>query len=98
MFRLGLSARQPSRSSELRKRLKEQVARVMALAPDVGVSITEISCGSPGCPDSEIVVLILREGAPTQAAKLHGAMDAISDQAIVEAFAARAAEDARQRG
>lgn len=82
----------------MRTHLKQQVARVMALEPDVSLSITELSCGSPGCPDSEIIVLILREGAPTQAAKLHGAMDAISDQAIVEAFAARAAEDQRARG
>ena len=95
MFRLGLSARQPSRSSELRARLKAQVARVMALDAEASVSVTEIACGSPGCPDSEIVVLILRDGAPTQGAKLHGAMDAISDQAIIDAFAARAAEEAK---
>jgi hypothetical protein len=89
MFRLGLSARR-SRSSELRAHLKAQVARVMALEDGVVVSITEISCGAADCPDSELVVLILREGTPPQAAKLHGAMDGISDEAIVAAFAVRA--------
>lgn len=91
MFRLGLSARQ-SRSSEIRAHLKAQVARVMALEAGVAVSITEISCGAAGCPDSEIVVLILREGEPPKAGKLHGAMDAISDEAILAAFAARVDE------
>ena len=91
MFRLGLSARQ-SRSSEMRAHLKAQVARVMSLDAGVAVSITEISCGAAGCPDSEIVVLILREGEPPKAGKLHGAMDAISDEAILAAFAVRADE------
>jgi hypothetical protein len=97
MFRLGVSARQPSRASEMRAHLKAQVARVMGLDEGAVVSITEISCGAAGCPDSEIVVLILREGFPTQAAKLHGPMDCIPDLAIADAFAARAEEKARER-
>lgn len=93
MFRLGLSARPPSPSAQLRKQLKAQVARVMGLEPDVAISITEISCGAAGCPDSELVVLILREGAPPQVGKLHGAIASISDQAIAAAFAPVAAEN-----
>ncbi len=61
----------------------------MGLDPDVTVSITEISCGAAACPDSELVILILREGAPPQVGKLHGSMSAVSDQAIAEAFAPR---------
>jgi hypothetical protein len=89
MFRLGLSARSPSRATEIRAQLKAQVARVMGLDPDVTISITEISCVAAGCPDSELVILILREGAPPQVGKLHGPMAAVSDQAIAEAFAPR---------
>ncbi len=77
----------------MRAGLKAQVARVMALEEGVVVSITEISCGAANCPDSEIVVLVLREGHPPQAVKLHGAMDGISDEEIRQAFAARAAEE-----
>ncbi len=64
----------------------------MELDPDVTVSITEISCSADGCPDLELVVLILREGAPPQVGKLHGPMTAVSDQMIAEAFAPRANE------
>ncbi|MDP2357909.1 MAG: hypothetical protein Q8M31_17845 [Beijerinckiaceae bacterium] len=87
MFRLGLSARRASQPTQVRAQLKAQVARVMALEPDVTVSITEISCVAAGCPDSELVVLVLREGAPPVVGKLHGPMTAVSDQAIAEAFA-----------
>jgi hypothetical protein len=97
MFRLGLSARAPSHSSQSRARLKAQVARVMALASDVVISITEISCGAANCPDAELVILILREGAPPQVAKLHGPMDRISDESIVTAFVSRAEEEAQLR-
>lgn len=94
MFRLGLSARL-TRNTEVRARLKAQVARVLGLGPDVVVSITEISCSAAGCPDGEIVILILRQGEPPQAGKLHGRMEGASDDAIRAAFAAQMGGDER---
>jgi len=88
MFRLGMRGRSAAREVETRARLKARLSELLALAPEDVVSITELSCSADGCPDSEIVIAILRAGAPVQVAKFHGPLDSIAEAALAEAFAA----------
>ncbi|GMA79393.1 hypothetical protein GCM10025880_58100 [Methylorubrum aminovorans] len=62
-------------------------------APGVGaeeadaLSVNEIACADPGCPDVETVVLVMRAGEPTRALRFRGPLDDL-DEAAARVLAA----------
>lgn len=58
-------------------RLKGEIATALALGPGDALSVNEIACPDPGCPDMETVVLVMRAGRPTRALKIRRLMEAV---------------------
>ena len=48
-----------------------QLAAYEVLGPSVQVSVNEINCPEPDCPPIKTVILIFREGHPTQSITIH---------------------------
>lgn len=51
--------------------LKQQTRSLLGLTDDVTVSVSELTCRDPGCPDVETVVAVLREGQKPAIARIH---------------------------
>lgn len=68
--------------------LKRRVAKAFFLRDEDTVTVSEIACMDRGCPDVEIVVLVMRQGEPTIAFKFPGPISRIEDRDL-ELVAAR---------
>lgn len=79
-------ARSAERSA-LAAALKRDVAAALGLGPEDAVTVNEIACPDPGCPDLETIVLIMRAGEPTRALRIRRTMDAVTP-ADLDEFAA----------
>lgn len=69
-----------------------ETGRIKALAlqilpPGVSVAVNEIVCRDPGCPGTETVILIMRPGARTIAAKIQKEAAAVSGEDVSAALA-----------
>ncbi|WP_157449977.1 nitrate reductase [Bradyrhizobium sp. ARR65] len=84
-FALGLRA-QRTGYPEAVQQLKLQTQKLLGLADDVTISVTELSCREPGCPDVETVVAILREGEKPSIAKVHRSIPEVTPDELKAAF------------
>ena len=73
--------------------LKARLAGRLGLAPGDAVSVQEVACPDPGCPDRETIVLVMRAGERTRAIRLRATPETVDD-AEIEAFVA---EERRRR-
>lgn len=62
--------------------LKQTLIASFGLGADDALSVNEIACPDPGCPDMETVVLVMRAGRPTRALRVRAPMDAITPDAV----------------
>ncbi|GJE26683.1 hypothetical protein [Methylobacterium organophilum] len=85
-------ARSAGRAAEA-ARVKALLAPLLALGPEDALSVSEIACAEPGCPDVETVVLVMRLHEPTRAIRVRHPLGAIGP----EECRAVAAEEALQR-
>ena len=53
------------------QQLKLQTQKLLGLSDDVTISVSELTCREPGCPDVETVVAILRDGEKPTIARIH---------------------------
>ncbi|MFG1300181.1 hypothetical protein V5F49_10350 [Xanthobacter sp. V3C-3] len=67
--------------------LADLVRDTLALDADATVSVSEISCGDPACGGAETVVLVMRPGRRTEAAKVLMPMAQVTPEALVAALA-----------
>jgi hypothetical protein len=72
---------------------RAETGRIKALAlgllpPGTSVAVNEIICRDPGCPGTETVMLIMRAGARTVAAKIQKEAAAVSEDDVRAALAA----------
>lgn len=65
--------------SEAIDRIKATVRTVLDLPDDVVVSVTELACREPGCPDIETVVAILSAGRKPLTVRFHKSIPDITD-------------------
>lgn len=72
-------------------RVKEAVIAALVLSEADAVSVNEIACADPGCPDVETVILVMRAGQRTIAFKIQRPLDEVAASDI----AALRAEDRR---
>lgn len=73
MVRLFMRSRSGGAGTEKRdatRALAETTRRLLDLEEDATVSVSEIACGDPACGGAETVVLVMRPGQKTQAAKV----------------------------
>jgi hypothetical protein len=62
-------------------------AAVLAYLPEgSSVTVNEIFCPDPGCPDLETVILVMRAGAKTRACKITKPMEAVTEQDLARAL------------
>ena len=54
---------------------KSVLRPALALTEADALSVNEIACADPGCPDRETVVLVMRVGEPTRALRFRGPLD-----------------------
>jgi hypothetical protein len=73
--------------------LKQDLRAALALGPHDALTVNEIACADPGCPDLETIVLVMRAGEPTRALRIRQVMEAITG----EDRAALVAEERRRR-
>ncbi|WP_341989840.1 hypothetical protein [Azorhizobium sp. AG788] len=73
MVRLFMRSRGAGAGPEQRdatRALAEMTRRLLDLEEEATVSVSEIACGDPACGGAETVVLVMRPGQRTQAAKV----------------------------
>jgi hypothetical protein len=63
-----------------------KVAALAILPNGSSVTVNEILCPDPGCPDLETVILVMREGAKTRAYKIAKPMEAVTEQDLASAL------------
>ncbi|MFS8038185.1 hypothetical protein ACI7BZ_14715 [Xanthobacter sp. AM11] len=68
------------------RRLADLVRDTLALEAEATVSVSEISCGDPACGGAETVVLVMRPGRRTQAAKVLMPMGQVTPEALLAAL------------
>lgn len=84
-FALGRRARRAG-YPEAVQQLKLQTLKVLGLSEDVTISVTELSCREPGCPEVETVIAILREGEKPSIARVHKAIPDVTADELKAAF------------
>lgn len=67
--------------------LKAETRRLLGLPDDVTVSVSELACREPGCPDIETVVGILMAGIAPRIAKIHKPIIEVTPADLAAAFA-----------
>ncbi len=73
--------------AEMRAALKVQLLEALGLGAGDAVTVNEIACADPGCPDMETIVLLMRSGEPTRAFRVRKAIDAIQADAVLALIA-----------
>jgi hypothetical protein len=68
-------------------RLSDWTRTILRLGEDDTVSVSEIACGEPACGGAETVVLVMRAGRRTEAAKVKMGMALVTEQILREALA-----------
>lgn len=68
-------------------RIKLVTRTSLALPEDAGVSVSEISCREPGCPDTETIVAIFSAGQPPLVFRFHKLIIEVENPDLIEAFA-----------
>ncbi|MEH2533492.1 hypothetical protein V1277_000124 [Bradyrhizobium sp. AZCC 1588] len=66
--------------------LKLQTQKLLGLSNDVTISVSELTCREPGCPDVETVVAILREGERPIIARIHKSIPDVTLDELKEAL------------
>jgi len=62
-------------------------AAALGLLPDgSSVTVSEILCPDPACPDLETVILVMRAGAKTRAFKIAKPIEAVTEQDVASAL------------
>jgi hypothetical protein len=83
LFSLG--RRREPRNVETSRRIAAEVRAALALDEEDSVTISQIDCGDPACAGgAETVILVMRKGQRTKAAKIPKAMDLVEDADIAE--------------
>lgn len=68
------------------QQLKLQARRLLGLSDDVAVSVSELSCREPGCPDVETVIAVLNEGESPRIARVHRSIPDVTLDDLKAAF------------
>jgi hypothetical protein len=83
LFSLGKS--RSTRSAETSRRIAAEVRALLALGEEDAVSVSQIDCGDPACEGgAETVILVMRKGQRTRAAKIPKAMEFVVDGDVAE--------------
>lgn len=83
LFSLG--RRREPKNVETSRRIAAEVRTLLALAEEDAVTVSQIDCGDPACAGgAETVILVMRKGERTKAAKIPKSMDLVEEADIAE--------------
>ncbi|WP_127089328.1 hypothetical protein [Aquabacter cavernae] len=68
------------------REVADKVRRLLDLDEEATVSVTEIACGDPACGGAETVILVMRAGRRTEAAKLLKPLSTVTEEELAEAL------------
>lgn len=84
-MRLGaLFGRGAPRDPGIVQRIKAWATLALDLPPDTALTVSEIACPDPGCPDMETVILIMRPRDKTRGYKIAKPVAEITEQDVRE--------------
>ncbi|GGF74041.1 hypothetical protein GCM10007301_37320 [Azorhizobium oxalatiphilum] len=89
MVRLFMRGRGEGSGTQMRdatRALADMTRRLLALEEEATVSVSEIACGDPACGGAETVVLVMRPGHPTQAAKVLMPVARVTEEDLLAAL------------
>lgn len=88
LFMRGRDGAQGSRAAarDAAREIAEKVRRLLDLDDAATVSVSEIACGDPACGGAETVILVMRAGRRTEAAKLMKPLSTVTEEELVEAL------------
>jgi hypothetical protein len=66
--------------------LKLQTQKLLGLSDDVTISVSELTCREPGCPDVETVIAILRDREKPIIARIHKSIPDVTLDELKEAL------------
>jgi hypothetical protein len=81
LFSLG--RRREPKNAETSRHIAAEVRALLALVEEDAVTVSQIDCGDPACAGgAETVILVMRKGERTKAAKIPKAMHLITPEDI----------------
>ena len=86
---MALFGRAPKPDAAARRRVEAWVREAGGYGPDTAMTVSEFVCADPACPGTETVILLFPPGEKTRAAKLAGALDALSEADVAAALGER---------
>ena len=69
------------------RKLADRIRDILQLEEEATVSVTEIACGDPACGGAETVILVMRPGRRTEAAKLLKPLATVTEEELIPALA-----------
>ena len=69
-------------------RIKAEKRSCLELSDDVTVSVTELNCREPGCPDTETIIAILSARQSPRIARIHKAIPEVELAELAAALSA----------
>ena len=84
-FALGRRARRAGYPEAIQQ-LKLETRKLLGLSDDVTISVTELTCREPGCPDVETVIAILRAKEKPTIARVHKSIPEVTCKELETAF------------
>ena len=82
-FRRGQNA---EAAPDAARELAAKARAILGVGDETTVSISEIACGDPACGGAETVVLVMRPGKRTEAAKLLKPLGTVTEDELREAL------------
>ena len=70
--------------AQLAKRVKADCTVALGLGEGDAITVNEIACTDPGCPDIETVVLVMRAGEPTRAIRIRSPMEVVGAAELLQ--------------
>jgi hypothetical protein len=92
-----LSRRPKAGYPDASARLKAETRALLGLSADVVISVTELACREPGCPDIETIVTVMQVGERPCSAKIRMPMPEVTTDHLAAAFARLGWEILRSR-
>lgn len=81
-----LSPARRSGYAQATRHLKNLTREILRLDEDSAVTVSELTCRDPGCPDLETVIAILKKGEPPRFARIHKPLLDVTAEDVRTAF------------
>jgi hypothetical protein len=84
-----LSPRKRTGLSEVLTAIKSMTRETLCLGEDVHVSVSELKCYEPGCPDVETVIVVMKPGNPHVLFRIHKPVMSVTRDDVAHVIANR---------